>query len=153
MCFRQIRRFKCTCFNITTGINESKILAKHISCKCEYKFDGKKCISNQKWNNDYCLSEYKNLTCSCENGKQITSIIENSVITCVRIVDTTKRVPIKTVPAKSTSKNFYILLISLLITMVLVIVVNIYCCFIKYPAKHKYLLLCYVTNKLRETLY
>ena len=25
------------------GINESKILTKHISCKCECKFDGRKC--------------------------------------------------------------------------------------------------------------
>ena len=30
-------------FNMITGINESKTLPKHISCKCKYKFDGKKC--------------------------------------------------------------------------------------------------------------
>ena len=27
-------------------------LTKHISCKCECKFDSIKCNSNQKWNND-----------------------------------------------------------------------------------------------------
>ena len=27
-----------------TGINESKILTKHISCECESKFDGKNVI-------------------------------------------------------------------------------------------------------------
>ena len=34
-----------------TGINELKTLAKHISCKCKCKFDGKKCISEHWWNN------------------------------------------------------------------------------------------------------
>ena len=29
-------------FNMITGINEPKTLAKHISCKCKCKFDGKK---------------------------------------------------------------------------------------------------------------
>ena len=39
-------------FNMFTGINESKILKKHISCKCKSKFKGIKCNSNHKWNND-----------------------------------------------------------------------------------------------------
>ena len=35
-------------FSIITGVNESKILTKHIpECKC--KFDGRKCNSYQKW--------------------------------------------------------------------------------------------------------
>ena len=29
-------------FSMITGINGSKILTKHISCKCECKFDGRK---------------------------------------------------------------------------------------------------------------
>ena len=41
-------------FNIITGINKSKILTKHISCECKFKFDGRKCHLNQKWNNDKC---------------------------------------------------------------------------------------------------
>ena len=35
-------------FNMITRINQSKILTKHISWKCEFKFDHKKCNSNQK---------------------------------------------------------------------------------------------------------
>ena len=31
-------------------INELKTLTKHISCECKYKFDVRKCNSNQKWN-------------------------------------------------------------------------------------------------------
>ena len=37
-----------------TRINESKILKKYISCEFKCKFDGRKCNSNQKWNNDKC---------------------------------------------------------------------------------------------------
>ena len=47
-------------FNMITGINESKILAKHISCKCKCKFDGRKCNLNQDWDNDKCQCKYKN---------------------------------------------------------------------------------------------
>ena len=38
-----------------TGTNESRTLAKHISCKC--RFDGRKCNSDQWWNNNKCLCE------------------------------------------------------------------------------------------------
>ena len=34
-------------FNFIARKNESKILTKHISCKCKCKFDGKKCNSGQ----------------------------------------------------------------------------------------------------------
>ena len=33
-------------------INESKALIKHLSCKCKCRFDGRKCNSDQWWNND-----------------------------------------------------------------------------------------------------
>ena len=42
-----------------TRMNESKILTKHISCECKYKFEGRKCNSNQKWNNDKCQCKCK----------------------------------------------------------------------------------------------
>ena len=45
--------------NMITGINESKILPKHISYERKCKFDGGKCNSNQKWNNDKCCCECK----------------------------------------------------------------------------------------------
>ena len=41
-------------YNMITKTNESKTLAKHISCRCNCKFDGRKCNSNQKWKNDNC---------------------------------------------------------------------------------------------------
>ena len=40
VCVTKKKRFKYTCFNLITRINELKILTKHILCKCECKFDG-----------------------------------------------------------------------------------------------------------------
>ena len=40
--------------NMITRINESKTLTKHISCKCKFRLDGRKCDSDQWWNNDKC---------------------------------------------------------------------------------------------------
>ena len=42
-----------------TGINELKELTKHMSCECKCKFDGRKCNSDQWWNNDKCRCECK----------------------------------------------------------------------------------------------
>ena len=44
------------------GKNKSKILTKDISCKCKCKFDGRKCNPKQKWDNDKCSCEFKNIT-------------------------------------------------------------------------------------------
>ena len=44
------------------------------------------------------------------------------------------------------TKNFYILLAFLLITIALLIAVSVCCCMIKYKAKQKHLLPFYVTN-------
>ena len=46
-------------FNIITRINESKTLTKHISCEFKCRFDGKKCNSDQWWNNDKCRCQCK----------------------------------------------------------------------------------------------
>ena len=82
-----------------TEINELKTLTKHISCKCKCKFDGRKCNSDQKWNNDICQYNCKThhicekvyiwnpATCSCENGKYLASTVDNSVTTCDEIID------------------------------------------------------------------
>ena len=77
--------------NTITEINESETLTKHISCECKCKFDGKKCNSYQKWNNDKCWCKCKNpakhhicekdcilnpATCICKNSKYLASIID-----------------------------------------------------------------------------
>ena len=101
-------------FNTITRINDLRTLAKHTSCECKCKFDGRKCNSNQNWNNDKCRCECKNptkhhvckrdyiwnpSTCTC----QTVNIIGDSVITCDGIIEVTKAVPAKTVPTKTGS--------------------------------------------------
>ena len=54
MCSKQNRRFKSK--HVQYGYRNKciKTLTKHISCDCKCKFDGRKCNSYQKWNNDKC---------------------------------------------------------------------------------------------------
>ena len=47
--------------SMITGVNESKTLAKHLPCQCKSRFDGRKCGTDQWWNNDKCLCESKNV--------------------------------------------------------------------------------------------
>ena len=144
-------------------MNEWKTLTKHISCKCKCKVDVRKSQSNQKWNNDKCWCERKKhyicekdyiwnpATCSCENGKYLTSINDNSVITCDEIIDSEvesynkgEKISVTTSfnekHAICKTKKVYILLALLLITISSLIAVSIYCYLIKYKSKQKHFL-------------
>ena len=91
-----------------------------------------------------------------QNGKYLASNTDDLLITCDEIIDVeaklfneeTKSVPTnfneKKVACKT--KNFYILLAFLSITIVLLIAVSIYCYLIKYKSKQMHLLPYYVTN-------
>ena len=99
-----------------TGINKSKTLTKHVSCKCECKFDSRKCNLNQNWNSKKCWCECKNeknvcvkkdyiwnvATWSRENGKYLGNVIENSEIKCDEIIneEETKAIPTKSILTK-----------------------------------------------------
>ena len=70
-------------------------------------------------------------TCSCENGKCVGSIIDDSVVLYDEIIKETKTVPTKStsrkaVVTKYTSTNFYIFRAFLLITIALFIAYSIY---------------------------
>ena len=77
-------------FNLIMGINESKILRKHISCECECKFDCRKCNSNHRCEckKHICEKDYiwNTPTCSSENDKYLASIADDLVITCDEIL-------------------------------------------------------------------
>ena len=80
------------------GINELKTLSKHILCECKSKFDGRKCNSNQWRNSDKCRHEWRKrhvygkdyiwnpATGSCENGKYLASIMDDSVFTVMNVL-------------------------------------------------------------------
>ena len=86
-------------FNMITAINESETSTKHVSWECKCKFDGRKCNSNQKCNNEkhqcecikhhICEKDYiwNPATGNCKNVKYLASIINDSVITFDEIID------------------------------------------------------------------
>ena len=98
-----------TLYNMITGINESKISTKLVLCRCKCKLDGRKCSSNQTWNNNSVGVSVKimkiitinkartehnqkdyiwNLaTCSCKNCKYLANVIDESVIMCDEIIN------------------------------------------------------------------
>ena len=41
----KVKDMNLNVFDMIKGINETKTLAKHISCKYRYEFDGQKCNS------------------------------------------------------------------------------------------------------------
>ena len=57
--FNKIEGVNLKIFNVIKGMNESKALAKRISCQCRCKFDGKKYNSRWKWNNVNCQCKCK----------------------------------------------------------------------------------------------
>ena len=108
-------------FDMITGISESRTLAKHIPCKCECKFAGRKCNLNQESNNAKCQCECKNkkehwvcekkliwypAICSCESGKYTGSIGE-SVVVSDKIAEETKIMLTKTTLTKSSDKKYF----------------------------------------------
>ena len=131
-------------FNIIIGVNESKTLTKHISCKCNCKFDGKSCNSDQWQNNVKCQCECRKhhvcekdyvwnpAICNCENEKYIATIKDDSVIMCNEIIEETVSIKSNENKANCKTQNFYILLAVLLITIALLIALSIYCYLIKY---------------------
>ena len=74
-----------------TGINGSKILAKHVSCECKCKFDDResnserKCNSNKKWNNNKVEWSIK------ITGIYARRMISNLAIKCDEIIEKTKK--------------------------------------------------------------
>ena len=107
MCSKQNRGFKSKRFQHDYRNKWIETLIKHISSACKCKFDGRKCNSNEKWNNDKCRCECKNLKehhlCkknyiwnparySCKYSIYLASIIDDSVITCDEIIENIKTV-------------------------------------------------------------
>ena len=149
-------------FNTIIGPYESKILTKHISCKCKSKFDCKKCNLNQNWSKDKCRCECKNQkeytacenTCSCENAEYLTSTIEDSTIMCddvinveysvstngsANVISTVSTIFIKKVVRKI---DFYIVLTVLLVVILLFMIDIIYYNYAKHRSNLKNILRC-----------
>ena len=82
-------------------------------------------------------------TCSCDNRKYLASIIDDLAIICDEIMESydeeTKTIlsDFKEKKEACKTKNCYILLAFLLVTLELLIAANIYCYLIEYQKKKK----------------
>ena len=89
---------------------------------------------------------------SCENGKYLASITDDSVIACDEVIESndeeTKTISTNFNEKKATCKtqNLYILLSFLLITRAFLIAVSIYCYFIKQSRNTCYHFKSQITN-------
>ena len=116
------------------NVNENLMIESVIQIKSGIKINVGASIKTKKkhrlYKKDYIWNPP---TCSCENGKYLARINNDSVITCDEIKEETKTVATnfneKNVICKT--KNFFILLVFLLITITLLIAVSIYCYLIK----------------------
>ena len=66
-------------------------------------------------------------TCSCENGKYLASMMDDSVIICDKVINVDNKTNFIEKKATCKTQNLYILLAFLLITVALWITVSIYC--------------------------
>ena len=69
-----------------------------MSCECKYRFDGRKCNTDQWWNNNKCWCECKKRhawekdyvwnppTCNFRNGKYFAGIMDDSAILCDKVI-------------------------------------------------------------------
>ena len=73
-------------FNMIKGVNESKTLAKHISCERRCTFDGRKCNSGQKENNDKCQCECKKPITHPASKNTLSRILVHVVASVIRTV-------------------------------------------------------------------
>ena len=92
-------------------MNQKTLTKNKISCECKCKFNGRKCNSSQRWNNNKCWCGYKKIhvcekyyvwnpnKCICENGKYLASIMDDSTIVCDEVIksyeEETKIIPTK----------------------------------------------------------
>ena len=105
-----------------------------------YKFYGRKCNSNQKWNNDKGRCECKNpkehnacekdyiwnpTKCSCKNAEYLTSTIDYLAIPCDEIINAADSV------SKNGSANFHkmncYILHKVLLVIILLLIIAVIC--------------------------
>ena len=98
MCSNITEDLNLSIFIMITGISESKTLTKHIPCERISKFEERNCNSDQLWNNNKCRCDCKKrcvceknyvwnrAACSCESGKYLASIMDDSAILCDEVL-------------------------------------------------------------------
>ena len=57
-----VKNLNVKVFNLMSRTNETRQIEWHETCKCKCRLDGSVCNNKQRWNNDKCRCECKELT-------------------------------------------------------------------------------------------
>ena len=57
----QIKDTNVKVFNLTSTTNETRHIKWHKTCKCRCRLDASICNNKQRWNDDKCRCEFKEL--------------------------------------------------------------------------------------------
>ena len=61
-CVRDVvKNLNVKLFNVVSGINETRCIECHETCKCKCRFNSSVCNNKQHWNDDKCRCECKEL--------------------------------------------------------------------------------------------
>ena len=72
-----IKNLKVKVFNLMSRTNKTRHIEGHETCKCKCRLDGSVCNNKQRWNNDKCRCEFKELV---DKGAYDKGFIWNSSI-------------------------------------------------------------------------
>ena len=56
-----VKNLNVKVFNLVSGTNETRCIEWHETCKCKCRFNSSVCNNKQRWNDDKCRCEYKEL--------------------------------------------------------------------------------------------
>ena len=133
-------------FSLVSGINETRHTEWHETCKYKCRFNSSVCNNEQRWNNDKCRCECKELidkgvcdkgfiwnprNCECEcyksydfseyldfkNCKCRKRLIDKLAEECTKNIDETRLVQINPTECKHNSCTLYIVLFSIVCTI------------------------------------
>ena len=65
-----VKNLNVKVFNLVSGTNETRLIEWHETCKCKCRLNSNVCNNKQRWNDDKCRSESKELIdkCVCNKG-------------------------------------------------------------------------------------
>ena len=61
LCLPDVKSLNVRTFNLMSRTNETRYIEWHETCKCKCRLDGSVCNNKQRWNEDKCSCECKEL--------------------------------------------------------------------------------------------
>ena len=56
-----VKNLNLKVLNLVSGTNETRRIEWYVTCKCKCRFNSSVCNNKQRWNDDKCRCEYKEL--------------------------------------------------------------------------------------------